>query len=140
MTHGTWQTTGGGGGGGGGVLAALVAVFAAVALAGVAEGVAQAVASLVVVLVSTGAVVAVMAVAGAAAFLVFRARRSTAGGPPRAAQLPARLIHEIPRAERTRPALEASGSRTLHLHFHGADPEQVAAIIRQQATGEQRQS
>ena len=138
MRHGTWQETGGGASGG--IGAALVAVFAAVALAGVAEGIAQAVASLVVILAIAAGVMAVLAVAGVAAFLVIRGRRSTAGGPPRAAQLPARLIHEIPRAERPRPALEAPASRTLHLHFHGADPEQVAAIIRQQATGEQRQS
>jgi hypothetical protein len=119
---GTWQTTEGGGGGG---LGMAVLVILAVALIGPA--VAAAVAELLHLLVIVLVALAALAGAGGLALVAFRVshrRQETARllyqvtpAPSRPAQLPSE----------PRPAIEAP--RQLHLHFHGVQAEDVAAII-----------
>jgi hypothetical protein len=126
---GTWQTTEGGGGGGLGVV---VLIIVAAALLGPA--VAAAVAGLLHLLVIAVAVVGGVTLADGLALVAFRvshrgqetarALYRVTSAPPQPSPLPSEL----------RPAIEAP--RQVHLHFHGADPAEVAEIIRRQQDGQ----
>ena len=124
--RGTWQTTGGSGGGSGGLV--LVAVLVAAALIG-SGAASAAVHALEVVLIVVG-VVAVLAVAGGIAVLVWRARSDRRGRP-----VSARPVVQAPRerpaplrGSQPRPAVEPPRSE-VHLHLN-VDPDQLAAIVR----------
>lgn len=114
--RGTWQTDDRVPGGAGILLLAGVIVVAA-------SGAAAAVATAVVVLVIAAAVVVFLVVAGLGAFLVYRARHPAS---PLRGIVPAPSLHELPAPER--PAIGPKPE--LHLHFHGADPLDVAEILR----------
>lgn len=120
--NGTWQTTGSGGGSG------VLIVLAVLALLG--SGAAAELAAAVIVALIATAVVVVLAVAGLAAFLVYRARHPAMVSAARIAPVATwgARTEELPAAER--PALDPPAARELHLHFHGADPVDVAAILR----------
>ena len=123
--RGTWETTDSGGGGG---LGTVVLVIVAAALLGPA--VAAAVAELLHLLVIAVAVVGGLALAGGLALVAFRVSHRSqetarvlyrvTPAPPRPAPLP------------SEPQAAIEAPRQLHLYFHGADPADVAAIIRQQ--------
>lgn len=114
---GTWKTTSGGGG--------LVLVIVAV-LAG--SGAASAIASAVVTIAIIIACTITAAVLAGIGVLVYRARQDRPEQP-----IVAPVVHQIPPARP--PALEGSDKpaieppREIHLHFHGADPADVAALI-----------
>jgi hypothetical protein len=114
--RGTWQTDDRAPGGAGILLLAGVVIVAA-------SGAAAAAATAVVVLLIAAAVVIFLVVAALAAFLVYRARHPVS--LPRGI-VPAPALHELPGAER--PAIGPKPE--LHLHFHGADPVDVAEILR----------
>jgi uncharacterized membrane protein YraQ (UPF0718 family) len=126
--RGTWETTEGGGGGGLGVV---VLIIVAAALVGPA--VAAAVAGLLHLLVIAAVALVAVAAAGLVALVAYRVShkgqesRETARGLYRVTPAPAR---PSPLRSEPRPAIEAP--RQVHLHFHGADPAEVAAIIRSQ--------
>jgi hypothetical protein len=121
---GTWETTEGGGSGAGMV----VLVVLAAALLGPA--IVAAVAELLHLLVLVAVVMVAVAGAGGLALVAFRVShrgQKTARvlyrvtpAPPRPSALPSE----------PRRAIERGGH--LHLHFHGVDAADVAAIIRQQ--------
>jgi hypothetical protein len=108
-------------GGGGAVLLVVVALLAGGHGALVSPALAEAIIAL--------AAVVTTAVIGGIAWLVYRTRQNRPGEP-----LSARLVSRVPpdplpRLENPyKPALEQP--RELHLHFHGADPEQIAEILR----------
>ena len=112
--RGTWQTTDSGGGG------LVLAVIAAAVLIG--SGAASAIASALVTILIIVAVVVGLVLVGGVALLVHRA-----GHVPKSATawpISAPPVHQLP-AE-VRPQLER---REVHLHFHGTDPVDVAALI-----------
>lgn len=119
--RGTWQTDDRSPGGTGILLVAGVVILAA-------SGAAAAAATAVIVLLIAAAAVTVLTVAALAVFLLYRARHpvSLSRGI-----VPAPALHELPAAER--PAIEPK--RELHLHFHGADPQAVAEILRRHGEG-----
>jgi hypothetical protein len=109
----------------GGGLGTVVLVILAAALLGPA--IAAAVAELLHLLVIVIAAVAGAGLVAAGAWRLRSGRQDTARvlyrvtpAPPRPSPLPSQ----------PRPAIEAP--RQVHLHFHGTDPAEVAAIIRQQ--------
>jgi hypothetical protein len=124
---GTWQTTDSGGSG---AVAAALVIGAAVLAAAIAGPVIAAVAELVRLVLIAGAVILGLALAGGAAYGAHRVRQGRRSAPLRVRQVPpvtwraAQAVQE-PR----RPAIEAP--REVHLHFHGADAEQVAEVLRQ---------
>jgi hypothetical protein len=76
------------------------------------------------------AVILGVALAGVAAFVTYRLRQGRATGavrlaPPRPVPWPG----TEPLSGPSRPAVEAP--REVHLHFHGADAEEIAAALRQ---------
>ena len=125
--HGTWKTTGGGGGGLPKELVGLAVLVAA--MVGVAGAVQAALTAVMEWLIIGVMVFVIAAVAGAVAYLLYRARRPQSQArivPSRIIPQPA--VHELPGPER--PAITPPAARQLHLHFHGTDPEQVAEILR----------
>jgi hypothetical protein len=106
----------------------VLAVIAAVVLAG--SGAASAIASAVVTLVIIAAAVLTVAVLAAVGLLVWRTRQD---GPRR--HIAARAIVQLPPGSRLqlssahRPAI--GPGRELHIHLHGLTPEQLAAIVAQ---------
>jgi hypothetical protein len=121
---GTWQTTDGGGSG----LAVPLAIGAAVLAAAVAGPVAAAVGELLRAVVIIAAVAAALALAAVAVAVALRLR----GGHNRPRLLPPRVhgsasVHAV----QDRPEPRALPARQeVHLHFHGVDAEDVAAILR----------
>jgi hypothetical protein len=114
-------------GGGGFDPMPILIIIGAIVLAGpVAAAAAELLHLLVIVLV----VLAAVAGAGLVAYVAFwvsRGRQETARALYRVAPAPPR---PSPLPSAPPPAIEAP--RQVHLHFHGADPAEVAAIIRQQ--------
>jgi hypothetical protein len=128
MRHGTWQETGGGGGSPAGLLALVALVIVG---GGVAEGIAQAVASIVTVLLAVVGVVVVLVAGGVTVLAVSRTRH-----PDRPARMIPRPQYHQLQQEQERPAIEPPAARELHNHWHlhigaGADPAEVAAVLRQ---------
>jgi hypothetical protein len=122
--HGTWQTTGGSGGGG--AIAAVVAgMILATALAGPVVHAAVGLLHLVVIIL---AIVFALALVSVIALMAFRVHRRNQVPAVQVLQLRKTRVQEIPASEV--PALPAP-SPELHLHFHGVDAEDVAAIIRE---------
>lgn len=121
--RGTWKTTDSGGGGG----LVLVVIIAALAIG---SGAASAAVSAVVtiVLIVTGCVTG-LAVLGAVAWLVHRARQDRSGRP--VAAWPMVQAPPSGRRELSDPYKAIEPPRDLHVHFHGLTAEQVAAIITQ---------
>jgi hypothetical protein len=123
--RGTWQTTDSGGG------LVLVVIVALVLIgSGAASAAASALASLVVTIAIVLGSVTVLAVLGAVAWLVYRARQDRPGTP-----IAARLVSQLP--SEPRPQLEVPHNRAiepprneLHLHFHGMSPDEAAEAIR----------
>ena len=122
-------------GSGGSGLGELLVILLAVALLG------PAVAELVHTLLIIAAVLAGTGAAGLAALLMFRARRTLKGAaravPPNPGAVSplhrmARAAPPLPRAQRP-PVLPVESGREVsggfHLHFHGVNAEDVAAII-----------
>ena len=122
---GTWQTTDSGGGGG---LGMVVLVIVAAALLGPA--VAAAVVELLHLLVIVLVVLAAVAGAGLVALAAFHVSRRRQEAPRLAYRATVAPPRPSPLPSEPRPAIEAP--RQVHLHFHGTDPAEVAAIIRQQ--------
>jgi hypothetical protein len=132
--RGTWQTTDSGGGAafviGAAVLAALIAAPVTAAVAAVAE-------ALVITIAVLGAVV----LTAGAGFVAYRLRHPPVpppGWPPnhtRVSTLPpaARPAQSLPGPRA--PAIGAP-KQELHLHFHGVDAEDVAAILNDPRLGE----
>jgi hypothetical protein len=124
--QGTGQTTGGGGGGG--LAVAVVLVLLLLGSGAGARAAHAAAAALIAALIALAVVLALIVVAGVA-WLVYRTRQDRPGAP-----LSTRLVSRIPPDPRPRleepykPAVERP--REVHLHFHGADPQDVAAIMR----------
>jgi hypothetical protein len=117
----------GGGSGIGAAVLALVVVALAVKVLPVAV---DAAAELVRLALIAVAVLAGLAVAGGVALAAFHVHRWRTRGTTRVS-LPAPTAQRAVEAPREpRPALEAP--RQVHLHFHGTDPAEVAAIIRSQ--------
>jgi hypothetical protein len=114
--EGTWQTTGSG-------LRVRHVAGLVLALLLLGSGAAAIAAAVLVMLIAVGAVV-LLAVAGLAAWLVYRARRGNT--TPRRVLVQPYAVHQLGAPER--PALEQP--RELHLHFHGTDPEGAAEILR----------
>jgi hypothetical protein len=99
---------------------AVIAVIAAVLLG---SGAAAAVsAAIITVVIITGALLALVTI-GLAALVVYRVRAERRQAPPM-------LLRQLPGA--TAPAVEPSGPRELHQHwhFHGTEPQQFADILR----------
>ena len=115
---GTWQTTGGGGG-------ALVLIAVAVLIgSGAVSVVARALEVIAIVLGCTVAV----AVAGCIGWVVWQLRQDRQGGAiarPPVYQLPPKSVSAL--TDSRAPAIEPP--REVHLHFHGTDPADVAALI-----------
>jgi hypothetical protein len=129
--RGTWQTTDGGGSGlGTAVLVILAVALLGPAVAAAATAVAAAVAELVHIVLIAVAVLLGLGAAGLVALVAFRVSR----GRHEAARVLYRVTPAPPRPSRAlpepRPAIEAPGQ--LHLHFHGVEAEDVAAIIQEQ--------
>jgi hypothetical protein len=124
--QGTGQTTGGGGGGG---LAVAVVLVLLLLGSGAAARAGHALMSAVVAALIALAVVLALAIVGGVALLVYRTRQERPGAPF-SARLVSRVPPEpLPRLEEPyKPAVEPP--RELHLHFHGASPQDVAAIMR----------
>ena len=115
--QGTGETTGGGSG-------PVLLVIAAVLLCGSGGAVAAVADALVTALIAVVVVVFLVA-AALAAFLVHTARHPDS--LPRGI-VPAPTLHELPAPER--PAIGPPAAREFHIHFHGADPGDVAEILR----------
>ena len=113
--EGTWQVTGG--------LRVRHVAGLVLALLLFGSGAAAIATAVIVILIAAGAVI-LLALAGLAAWLACRAHRGTTA--PRRALVPPYAVHQLGAPEH--PAIEAP--RELHLHFHGANPEQVAEAIR----------
>jgi protein-S-isoprenylcysteine O-methyltransferase Ste14 len=113
--QGTGETVGGSPGPALIVIAVLLLCGSGGAVAAVAAAVVDALIAVVVVVV--------LVVAALAAYLVHLARHP--GSLPRVI-VPAPSLHELPAPER--PAIGPKPE--LHLHFHGADPVDVAEILR----------
>ena len=130
------HTHGGGGSGLGGVFVILLAV----ALLGPA--VAAAVAELVHVLLITAAVIVSAGAAGLVGLLAWQLRRTRVDAARTMPPLPSKMVRAarpLPQARRAgelpaAPQREPPGG--LHLHFHGLDAAQVAAIIARQQEGD----
>jgi hypothetical protein len=124
--RGTWQTTDGGSGGG-----LVLAVIAAAVLIG--SGAASAITSAIVtIIIITGCTIAAVTIAGIGV-LVYRVRSERRGAPNGAQpvyELHPEIRHGV--SNLSRPAVEPP--REIHLHFHGADPDRAAAIIRNAIT------
>ena len=121
--RGTWQTTTGGGGGGG----LVVAVVLVLLLFG--SGAAAAITTALIAVLIALAVVAVLAITGAAAVLIYRARRGRPAVTYRAEAVPGpRIRHAMP--DPGRPAIAAPAPRELHFHLHGVTEDQIAAAMR----------
>jgi hypothetical protein len=123
VMRGTWQTTSGGGG-------LILAVIAAVVLigSGAVSAAAGALASLLVTVLIVVASLITLAVLGAVAGLVYRARQDPPGRP-----IGARTVSQLPPVSRS--GLEGSyksaigAGREVHLHLN-VTPDQLAAILR----------
>jgi hypothetical protein len=104
-------------------------VFLAVVLLGpaVAAAVAELLHLLVIVLVAVAA-------AGLAAFVAWRLRRGRQDAPRQVQRITPAPPRPSPLRSEPRQAIEAP--QQMHLHFHGASAEDVAAIIAQQALPE----
>jgi hypothetical protein len=117
--------------GSGGIGVALLVLAGTVLAVKLAAPAAAAVGELLRVILIAAGVLAGLAGGGLVAIVAVRGRRSLAGGttrvsfPARAPRRPVRAATE-PRAAIERPA-------EVHLHFHGVDAEDVAAIIRREA-------
>jgi hypothetical protein len=126
---GTWETTEGGGGGPGTV----VLVIVAAALLGPA--VAAAVAELLHVLVIVAGVIAGVGATGLVSVLAWRWRHPRPAAARTTPPLPSRVVRAAPQLppERQAPQLPAAPGRELpgglHLHFHGVEAADVAAVI-----------
>ena len=115
--QGTGETVGGSSG-------PVLLVIAAVLLCGSGGAVAAVAAAVVDALIAV-VVVVFLVVAALAAFLVHLARHPVS--LPRGI-VPAPSLHELPAPDR--PAIGPPAAREIHLHFHGADPGDVAEILR----------
>ena len=119
---GTWQTTDSGGG--------LVAIVAVVIILGILAGpVAAAAAALVRLMLIAVAVLAAVTVT-VIGFLAWRARRHRSIGTRPASFMSAAEIRAV-QARSAPRAIEAPRPE-IHVHLHGVDAAQAAAIIRQQ--------
>ena len=117
--RGEWHTTSGGSGGGRGLLIVVVLV-----LLGSGAG-ARLASTLVAVLIALAVVVTLIVAAGAA-WLVYRARHERSAVTYRAEPLTRNPGANTLQA----PAIEPPVPREVHLHLHGATPEQIAEIAR----------
>ena len=109
-------------------------VLAVILAAAIARPVLAAAAELVR-LVLIAAVLAGLALAGVAAFVAYRVRQGRRSASLRVHQVPTvtqRPAGPLPAPQRSAAALPASQRPELHLHFHGVDADEVAAILRQQ--------
>jgi hypothetical protein len=130
--RGTWQTTEGGGLGD--TVDAIVVVLVVVAVAGPVLGaVAAAVAELVHVLLIAAAVIVGVGAAGLGGLLAWRWRRTR----PDAARAMPPLSPRVARAAQPLPAPPPAIERApeIHLHLHGVNAEDVAAIIARHEDG-----
>lgn len=115
--QGTWKTTSGGTG----IGSAALAIGAAIGVVAVAPLLIAAVVAIVKALVIAAVALAVAVMVVTAAVWRLRSRR-----PVR--ELPVR--RPLPQVQaQPMPAIEAP--QALHLHFHGVDAEDVAAILRE---------
>jgi hypothetical protein len=128
--RGTWQTTDGGGSG---ALVLVVVVALVLIGSGAASAAASAIASLLVTIAIVLGSAIVLAVLGAVAWLVYRARqdrpvlgRRDPSPSIQATPIAARPVHQL--AAEPQPQLEAPG-REVHLHLN-VTPDQLAAIMR----------
>jgi hypothetical protein len=121
MTRFRFQGTGETVGGSPGPALLLIAVVLLCGSGGAVAAVADAVIGALIAAV----VVVVLVVAALAAWLVHLARHP--GSLPRGI-VPAPSLHVLPAPER--PAIAPPAARELHLHFHDADHERVAEILR----------
>jgi hypothetical protein len=109
----------------------ILIIIGAIALAGpVAAAAAELLHLLVIVLAVLSGVVAV----GVVAYVAFRVSHRGQEMARVPYQVTPALAKPPPLRTEPRPAIEAP--RQVHLHFHGADPAEVAAIIRQQQEGQ----
>lgn len=127
---GTWQTTSSGGDGIGTV--ALV-VLAAIVVAAVAGPVVHAAAELVRLVVIAAAIIAGLALAAAVALVAWRLRRRRLSSPLVVHQAPPvtyRSAESLPAPQSSPAAIPAPQRQAeVHLHFHGVDAAEVAAIL-----------
>jgi hypothetical protein len=83
------------------------------------------------VILITASVIIVLAIGGVIAWLVHQARqdrRAPLAGPAAVRQLPP-PAPQATSAPEPQPGIEV-GDRHLHIHLHGTDPAEVAALIR----------
>ena len=118
--RGKWYSTSGDGAGGRGLL------IAAVVLVLLGSGAGARLASALVAVLIALAVVVTLIVAAGAAWLVYRARRERSAVTYRAEPLTRNPGANTLQA----PAIEPPVPREVHLHLHGANPEQTAEIAR----------
>lgn len=123
--RGTWETTDSGGGDG--LLKLATVIVGLAVLASSASAIVAIVNALLVVL---GAVVG-LAVAAGTGLLVWRLRQSCrpAALPWEPGILSARQRPAVASPEAASKAIEATGGKHWHLHFHGLSAEDVAAAI-----------
>jgi hypothetical protein len=127
-------------GSGGSGLGELLVILLAVALLGPA--VAAAVAELVHVLLIVAGVTVGVGAAGLAGLLAWQLRRTRVDAARTMPPLPSKMVRAarpLPQARRAgelpaAPQREPPGG--LHLHFHGLDAAQIAAIIARQQEGD----
>jgi choline-glycine betaine transporter len=125
QVKGTWQTDNHARGG----LGLAVAVLAVLWL--LSSGAASALTAIGAAVIIAAAAAVVVILVGLAAVVAYRARQNRPGEP-----LSARLVSRVPPGPLPRlenpykPAIEQPAPRELHLHFHGADPADVAETLR----------
>ena len=118
--RGDWYTTSGDGAGGRGLL------IAAVVLVLLGSGAAARLSSALVAVLIALAVEVTLIVAAGAAWLVYRARHERPAVTYRAEPLTRNPGADTLQA----PTIEPPVPREVHLHLHGATPEQIAEIAR----------